>query len=96
MKTKTPRRYNAIENDGFYTFEDGTRVETDEIAVYGIENRPFISETDPDSCEIGTMRVQESGSEWRYATEEELEEINGDRLFMTDLVWSIVTDLTTD
>jgi len=103
-KTNTERRftYEATENDGYYTFDSGLRVETDEIAVYGIENRPFIRETDPDCCEIGSMLVREntiidaSGSVWRDATEDELEEINEDRLFMADLVESIVEDLTTD
>ena len=94
MKTELQRRYDAIENDGFYTFLDGTRVETDEIAVYGIESSPHTLETDPDSCEIGTMLVKEAGADWRDATEDELTEINDDREYMEDLVWGIVKDLT--
>ena len=94
MKTQLQRRYDAIENDGFYTFLDGTRVETDEIAVYGIESSPHTLETDPDACEIGSMLVKEAGADWRDATEEELTEINDDRAYMEDLVWSIVKELT--
>jgi len=98
MKT-IPRRYDAIENDGYYTFLDGTRVETDEIAVYGIESSPHTRETDPDSCEIGSMLVKEvwvnlKSEGWRDATEEELAEINDDREYMEDLVWGIVKELT--
>jgi hypothetical protein len=97
MKTKT-----IINTDnGYYTFLDGTHVETDEIDVYGIENRPFIRETDPDCCEIGSMLVKEvwvniKSEGWRDATEEELAEINEDRNYMADLVEGIVEDLTTD
>ena len=94
MKTQTPRRYDAIENDGYYTLLDGKRVETDEIAVYGIESSPHTLETDADACEIGTMLVKEAGADWRDATEEELTEINDDRAYMEDLVWSIVKELT--
>ncbi|MDB4498358.1 hypothetical protein N9251_03345 [Gammaproteobacteria bacterium] len=94
MKTQTPRRYDAIENDGYYTLLDGTRVETDEIAVYGIESSPHTLETDPDACEIGSMLVKETGDDWRDATEDELAEINDDRAYMEDLVWSIVKELT--
>ena len=57
MKTETQRRYDAIENDGYYTLENGTRLETDEICVYGIENQPHVHETDPMCCEIGSMLV---------------------------------------
>lgn len=88
----TPLPYEAIENNGHYTFANGQRVETDEIAVYGIEASPHITETDPDCCEIGSMLVNDG--EWRDATEEELEEINHDSFFMSDLVWNIVKELT--
>jgi len=99
--TNTERRftYEATENDGSYTFANGVRVETDEIAVYGIENAPHVNETDPDCCSIGTMLVRENhildtpAAEWRDATEEELEEINDDRLFMEDLVENIISEL---
>ena len=99
MKTQLQRRYDAIENDGFYTFLDGTRVETDEIAVYGIESSPHTLETDPDACEIGTMLVKEvwvhvDSDGWRDATEEELAEVNDDREYMEDLVRGIVKELT--
>jgi hypothetical protein len=84
-------------DNGYFTFLDGRRVETDEIDVYGIESRPHIRETDSDCCEIGSLLVRDHGaSEWRDATEEELEEINEDRNYMADLVWNIVEDLTTD
>ena len=89
---KTPLPYEAVESHGHYTFADGRRVETDEIAVYGIEASPHITETDPDCCEIGSMMVNDG--EWRDATDEELAEINDDRLFMDDLVASIVKELT--
>jgi hypothetical protein len=93
MKTKP-----IINKDnGYFTFLDGRRVETDEIDLYGIESRPHIRETDSDCCEIGSLLVRDQGaSEWRDATEEELEEINEDRNYMADLVWNIVEDLTTD
>ena len=58
MKTETQPRYDAIENDGYYTLEDGTRLETDDICVYGIENHPHVHETDPMCCEIGSMQVK--------------------------------------
>ena len=91
----TPLPYEAIENNGHYTFADGRRVETDEIAVYGIENAPHVNETDPDCCEIGTFKVWgDDDEEWRDATDEEIEEINDDRLFMADLVAHIVNELT--
>ena len=99
--TNTERRFTfeATENDGYYTFDNGVRVETDDIAVYGIENAPHVNETDPNCCSIGTMLVRESStmntseSEWRDATEEELEEVNDDRLFMEDLVENIISEL---
>lgn len=98
--TNTERRFTfeATENNGYYTFDNGVRVETDEIAVYGIENAPHVNETDPNCCSIGSMLVRENtiidaGSEWRDATEEELEEINDDRLFMEDLVENIISEL---
>ena len=93
MKTKP-----IINTDnGYFTFLDGRRVETDEIDVYGIESRPHTRETDSDCCEIGSLLVRDQGaSEWRDVTEDELEEINEDRLFMADLVENIVEDLTTD
>ena len=94
MKTETQPRYDAIENDGYYTLEDGTRLETDEICVYGIENQPHVHETDPMCCEIGSMIVREAGEQWRDITEEELEEVNDDRAYMEDLVWGIVKELT--
>ena len=99
MKTETIQRYDAIENDGYYTLEDGTRLETDDICVYGIENQPHIHETDPMCCEIGSMLVKEvwvniDSDGWRDATEEELAEINDDRAYMEDLVDGIVKELT--
>lgn len=86
-------RYQAQENFGHYTFDDGRVVDTNNIAVYGIEASPFIRETDADCCEVGTMEIMED-DEWRDATDEELEEINGDRMYMEDLVWSIIEELT--
>lgn len=98
--TNEERRFTfeATENDGYYTFDNGVKVETDDIAVYGIENAPHVNETDPNCCSIGTMLVREKSTtddpaEWRDATEEELEEINDDRLFMEDLVENIISEL---
>jgi len=84
-------------DNGYFTFLDGRRVETDDINVYGIESRPHTRETDSDCCEIGSLLVRDEGaSEWRDVTEEELEEINDDSAYMSDIVWNIVEDLTTD
>ena len=98
---KRKSTYDAQLSGGYYTFSDGRVAQTDEIDLYGMERSPFISQSDADCCTIGSMLLRESqimqpGSqgEWRYATEDELLEVNDDGLYMRDLVAAAVESLT--
>jgi hypothetical protein len=74
----------------YYTFNDGRRLETDEISVYGVSSQ--LTDTDYKQCEVASMLVNDD-EEWRYATDDELDEINNNDSYMKTLIDGIIEDL---
>ena len=74
----------------YYTFNDGRRLETDEISVYGVSSQ--LTDTDYKQCEVASMLVNDD-EEWRYATDDELDEINSNGSYMKTLIDGIIEDL---
>jgi hypothetical protein len=74
----------------YYTFNDGRRLETDEISVYGVSSQ--LTDTDYKQCEVASILVNDD-EEWRYATDDELDEINNNGSYMKTLIDGIIEDL---
>ena len=74
----------------YYTFNDGRRLETDEISVYGVSSQ--LTDTDYKQCEVASILVNDD-EEWRDATDDELDEINNNGSYMKTLIDGIIEDL---
>jgi hypothetical protein len=73
-----------------YTFKNGSSYDIDEVVVFGLNSAE--PNPDPDDCAIDSMKLDD-GDESREASAEELEEINGNRSFMHELIVDIVREL---
>jgi len=67
--------------DRHYAFKNGSQLDIDNIAIYGIDQ---LSRPTPSDIIIGSFDVSENGA-WREATHRELNEINEDQAFLHDL-----------